>query len=486
MDRVSPDRPRPGAAGGRQGIARPPRPPAQRSHALLGLGVVVALAAVIVIAIVAVVSGGDGPAKIDVARVVAEGRDTQGSGADPFAYNPALQAQFEARAAAGVSHVLFVQSPGGVVATARRVAAFRGQIEAATQGTSVDPDLLEALVFLESAGRSQVVASNHAGAAAGLAQIVGSTGTSLLGMRIDVARSHVLTKRIDEALKRGQGAKARGLVAERARIDPRFDPEQALAGAVRYLETARDTFGSEDLALESYHMGIGNLENVIRAYTGDDSTAVASLVDSGNLTYAQLYFDSSPARHAPAWDLLGSFGDESSNYLWKLYAALEIMRLYRDDPGSLQSLADLQTAKATQEEVFHPESSTETFADQNAIDGALDDGQLASVPDDPSLGFQTSASTALRPEALAALIYMAERVRVLNGDEGTLTLAAPLGDPAFTGWAFDIAREYESKQQAEAFQFVLDRMRALGVIDYAYEPGKIHVVASSAASGLLH
>ena len=31
-----------------------------------------------------------------------------------------------------------------------------------------------------------------------------------------------------------------------------------------------------------------------------------------------------------------------------------------------------------------------------------------------------------------------------------------------TGWSFDVLREYENDLQAEAFQFVLDRLRALG------------------------
>ena len=47
-----------------------------------------------------------------------------------------------------------------------------------------------------------------------------------------------------------------------------------------------------------------------------------------------------------------------------------------------------------------------------------------------------------------------------------------------TGWSFDILREYESDAQASAFQFVLDRLQALGVIDYAVEPSAIHVTVS--------
>jgi hypothetical protein len=54
-----------------------------------------------------------------------------------------------------------------------------------------------------------------------------------------------------------------------------------------------------------------------------------------------------------------------------------------------------------------------------------------------------------------------------------------------TGWSFDIARDYESDAQGEAFQFALDRLQALAVIDYAYEPGAIHITVSNEIGPLL-
>ena len=54
-----------------------------------------------------------------------------------------------------------------------------------------------------------------------------------------------------------------------------------------------------------------------------------------------------------------------------------------------------------------------------------------------------------------------------------------------TGNSFDILRSYANDRQAAAFQFVLDRMRSLGVIDWAREPRAIHVTASPLATRLL-
>ena len=54
-----------------------------------------------------------------------------------------------------------------------------------------------------------------------------------------------------------------------------------------------------------------------------------------------------------------------------------------------------------------------------------------------------------------------------------------------TGWAFDIERRYVSREQALAFQFVLDRLQVLGAIAWAREPNAIHVTVSHDARVLL-
>jgi hypothetical protein len=126
-------------------------------------------------------------------------------------------------------------------------------------------------------------------------------------------------------------------------------------------------------------------------------------------------------------------------------------------------------------------------------------GELA-----PDLGVEPELYRALRPEALATLIYMASRVREINDGKGDLNLTSTVRDrqyqdallgvndqatPAYslhtTGWSFDIERKYSGDRQAEAFQFMLDRLRALDVIDYAYEPDAIHVTVSNEAKPLL-
>jgi hypothetical protein len=267
-------------------------------------------------------------------------------------------------------------------------------------------------------------------------------------------------------------------------------------------------------------MGIGNLESVIRAYTGaSEEEPIAAVVETEDLSYAQLYFDSAPDNHPQAHELLSGFGDDSSEYFWKVLASEEILEQARSDPESLERTADLATAKATLEEVYHPEDETEVFEEPGDIEDALGDGDLAELPaaGGPGwardsqmgelarrLGEKRSLYRALRPEALAVLSYMAARVEELSGAKNPLRVTSAVRDLEYqglltvtnaeatqnyslhtTGWSFDILRDYQNKEQAAAFQFMLDRLQALGVIAYAVEPAAIHVTVSDAGAALL-
>src|SRR4051812_374959 len=156
----------------------------------------VAAGAVVAIA-VAVLAGGDDKPKLGPLSL-------KPGATDPFGYTTSRDREFSARATAGFSHVVYAKSPGGVVATASRTAHWRPLVERTAKRHHLDPDVLEALVFLESAGRPDVVAGRDIRGAAGLTQILAETGQNLLGMRIDVSRSRKLSRQIARAVRRGQ------------------------------------------------------------------------------------------------------------------------------------------------------------------------------------------------------------------------------------------------------------------------------------------
>jgi hypothetical protein len=459
----------------------------------------IALAAVLAVGVVAgflLARGGD--------EGLAPGRGPSG---DPLAYRPGAEEMLATRAAAGLSHVLYAKSPGGATATAKRVARFRPLIEATARRYRADPDMLEAIVFLESAGRPEARAGNDLRGAVGLTQILAQTGQGLLHMHVDLARSIRLTKRIGRAFAKGRRGQVARLRGQRRRADERFDPAKSLAATCRYLQFAKSKLGRGDLAVESYHMGVGNLQGVLSAY------------GEGDVSYVALYFGSTPLRHSSAFDRLAALGDDSATYLWRVLAAREIMRLYRTDRPELMRLQALHARKATAEEVLHPRGSTRIYATPGDIVRARASGELRSLPAnaaelhlriDPAMGElarklhrRPALYRALRPEALATLIYIAAGAREISG-QSPLTVTSTVRDLRYqrllvkgnseathayslhtTGYAFDVLRRYKSRAQAGAFQFMLDRLTALNLISWTVEPAAIHVTVSSDARQLL-
>jgi hypothetical protein len=473
---------------------------AGRRRLALACGALLALVALLAAAIALATSGGkSGPPPLPLPGIGQPAKP-----GDPFAYAPNRESDFVARATAGNAHALYVKSPGGAVATAARVAAWRGLIDKAVAGTNIDPSILEALVFVESAGRQNVIAGLDPVNASGLTQILAETGQSLLGMHIDLARSRQLTGKIDQAAGHGKLGLMARLQRQRAQIDDRFDPRKALAATVRYLQIAEQHFGRADLAVESYHMGIGNLQNVLNDYDGGKP-----------VPYAQLYFDTAPDHHASAFNLLAGFGDDSSLYYWRVLGAQQIMRLYRTDRAELSRLSALQTATDSQALVLHPPDAAHPFATPNALDDAYASRTILPLPTnaralglayDPGIGSlagQLKVAPALyrglRGPALDLLVELAARVRTLSGGAAPLIVTSAVSDeryqqqlgisdpPAAAGWSFTIARRYVNHAQALAFQAMLDRLQALGVISWQRFPSEIEVtVASDASQVLVH
>lgn len=268
-------------------------------------------------------------------------------------------------------------------------------------------------------------------------------------------------------------------------------------------------------------MGIGNLSNVLRAYAGVGAdVTVPNLVEERNLSWARIFFDSTPARNIDAHRLLARLGDDSPTYYWRVLAAEEIMHLYRHDPARLRELDLLHAAKGSAEEVLHPPSLTERFTDESELEGAWVSHTLQPLPNDPGLlwfsvdptmgelaprlGRPKTLYHGLRAEALALLVYLGARVHALSGATQPLEITSAVRDDEYqsllktgnpeaaagyslhtTGFALDVRRRYESAAQARAFQFELDNLTARGLIAWVREPAAIHITVSSEAEDLV-
>jgi len=443
---------------------------------------------------------------------------------DPFAFDPGDEDDLLDRGRRAYEHVLYAKSADGVEAAAS-ISASNALTRAAAERLDVEADTLSALVFLESGGRPDVVAGGDPEGAAGLGQILAGTAVDLLGMEVDAERSGRLTRRIERERSRARSARlslspgrlrrAEARIARlegmRRRVDDRFVPRLALEGAARYLAIARERFGREDLAVASYHMGIGNLESVIETYVAPRPTAatVAETVESLDISYVRLFYDSGIRRNPATNRLLRSLGDDSRTYPFRVEATREILRLWREDRDELDRLNGLHLAKASAEEVLRPEADNPRYGDADALRDALEDGELAPLPLDPArLGFRIDPRMgelagavgadpalyrALSPEALAVLLQIAKETRA-GGGAGTVRVTSAVRDAPYqrellkrngeataafslhtTGHSFDIARDAGSRRRNRTLPAVLDQLRAVSVIAWVEEPGAYHV-----------
>jgi hypothetical protein len=428
---------------------------------------------------------------------------------DTLAWTAQRSDDYAQRATQGWAHALYTRTADGLALGIKRTQGWRKAIERATAGTDISPDTLAAIVLLESAGRPEAQASDDLHGAVGLTQIVAETGQDLLGMRVDVDAAERISKQMDRAARKNDDKRVEELRAERRRVDERFDPQKSLAATVRYLQFAREQLGRDDLAIASYHMGVGNLQTALGDY------------GEGTVPYVRLYFDSTPSHHPEAWRFLSGLGDDSSTYLWRVRAADEILHMATENPDALARRTQLMNERNSAEVVLHPPDETEHFADGAALQDAYDEGEIAALPPaylrrhglelDPQMGElagkvdeKPKLYRGLRREALAMLAYIGTGVRAISGVQQPLRVTSTVRDERYqeallrrndqatddyslhtTGFAFDIARDYASSKQAMALQFLLDRLTALNLIAWVREPGAIHVTVSSDAAKLM-
>jgi hypothetical protein len=432
-------------------LGRVPRPPTSQQARRRRIGALVALVAVAVAIVVLLGRGGSAEPE----HLVPGGGDVSGD-YDPLAYDSGREDELAQRATTGLADVVYEKSPGGVVATARRTERWRSLVDRAARAYEVDPNTLEAIVFLESAGRPDVVAGGDLEGAVGLTQILASTATDLLGLHVDLERSRSLTSRIEEATTNKQ---ARRLERARRRADQRFDPKFALEAAARYLQMAEKKFGREDLAVATYHMGMGNLQTILDRY-GEDKPS-----------YTKLFFDSAPMRKPAAYQLLSSLGDDSSNYYWKVRAAKAMMSLYRSDRQKLGRLETLDDEGGAGERRLYPNGVPDQESNKRKPPAYL-----------TKLGLRLTGSArtdyAPDPWTESVLVYLGAGAKAISGQ-------MPLTIRSAHGIRIDVSRRYRSRTQALAFEYLLDRLQAWNLIAWGRGGNTLAIVTGPDASKVL-
>ena len=226
-------------------------------------------------------------------------------------------------------------------------------------------------MFLESAGRPDARAPGGLEAAAGLTQILAETGSNLLGMQVDVAASERYTRRLARAERRGRERAGRAALREaRARVDERFDPEQALAGTARYLAHRGRPARARGPRLRLLPHGHRQPRGRARRPTGAPSRPTSSSTSTPRR----------PATGAPTggWRRSATTPPTTGGSCSRRGRSCGCGARTR---GELDRLAALHTAKASAEEVLHPRGPDRRSSRRPTTwRSAWDDGDDRPVP----------------------------------------------------------------------------------------------------------
>ena len=373
----------------------------------------------------------------------------------------------------------------------------------------VDPDLLEGLVFLESAGREDAMAGDTEGAV-GLTQILAETGPEPAR---DAGRRRAqprLTRRIERAFRRGRHRRGRRRCGRSAAGRRALRPGQG-AGRHRALPDDRAR-GAGPRGPRVRLLPHGDREPPGRAAapTARSGRPTPGSTSTRRRTATPTCSASSPRSATTRRTTCGSSARPARS-----------CACTREDPGELARLQALQTAKNSAEEVLHPPGDDAALRAPGGAAGGVGRRRDPRVPERarahragarrPRMG-ELAQRVGAGPGSTAGCGPRRSRWRSTSARRRAST---PAGRDRWssprrcatrstsasslrrnreatrnyslhtTGWAFDIARDYASKRQALAFQFVLDRLQVLDVIAWVREPGAIHITAASDAEALL-
>ena len=198
-------------------------------------------------------------------------------------------------------------------------------IKDAAKKYQVNEEMLKALIFLESNGDCN--RKNDIGAV-GLCQFLPDT------------------------------ARAYDLVVNK-HIDERLNPKKSIYAACRFLSGHEKLYGNKDLAIETYHIGAGNMADLISLYLKKNTTIadfdLADSVKKNNVTYPKIFFTCNSQdkiinnyayiengkKYYENTNVYNIFEkrlkfDNAPIYLWRVHAIMRILRELKNNPIKLE------------------------------------------------------------------------------------------------------------------------------------------------------
>jgi hypothetical protein len=400
---------------------------------------------------------------------------------------------------------------------------YRERIASAANDAGISALRYEGLLFVESACDKN--AKSKAGAA-GLAQIMPKVARQM-DMFVPV------TKTVTTKDRRGRKV-VRKVKTE---VDLRFDPDVAIRSGAQILARAKRYWGEEEWAFVEYHMGIGNLRNLVVSYLDevypgwrkdypanfdqvkDPNGSVPQAVRKYGLTYFDIYFRSTP-KHTPlTYSMLRRLADFSGTYVFAGRAAEYGLGLMR---GDLVAFRNMIAKEQTPNGSVANMRMRKWYSEKDAIYHNLDDivsatakGELVVVPNNPRYGFvlrttgpnrigecdpgNESAYHVTSKATVGLILFTAARLQELGAQTVEVTglvrtnwmydtkKCLPNTQPRthVACVAFDIGQMIEgqvmSDKTRDALNFILRDMELGGLIGYIKEGTADHIVIAPEA-----
>lgn len=446
---------------------------------------------------------------------------------------PVLQQSSEEKEEAIINAKLPVVLSQGAVTRHKRLKNYWPTIQTAAITNGLRPELLWAVLYVESGGRTDAC-SNGWMSACGISQFLPDTAKEW-GLQVDLkihaqiyaaqTRVRILTRELgraqDEAeeqtillkLKNAR-QKVNELLSQRPLLDERFAPEKSVGAAAKKIAADMKTYNNqEDFALAAYHAGNGNIKDIVRLVAapvqGDDA---GQWIQQAGLTWFKVYSYALRYSRTAANQELFSWLDWSRNYYFRVRAAENVLEMAMKDYEEFKKQAVYYYVTGRRIYISKEMRENGTYYQYKDIILAHKNGSLVEVPDEPeffgiklswALGSlvnlaQRKYYRTLTPAALGTLLWIAHQVRKDVVEKNfSLELSSCIRTVAYQkllsqrnpkavrgfswhnqGLAFDIRRTPLNKAQYWSFISVLERLQDEGSIVYLKEGTHLHITVT--------
>lgn len=397
---------------------------------------------------------------------------------------------------------------------------YRDLIWAEAARNSLTPERFEAQMFVEAMCKTDQIN-----------QISGAAGFTQLMLDVGCEEGLVMDKTFCKQVLK-PGSKIKFIPKEKKIEDRRLDPKFAIPTAAKILGKAAKYWGDENWSYVQYHMGVGNLRNLVMDYldetrpgwranfpanfsnTSDPNRSIPQAIALYGISYDDIFFRCNPKTTPKTYRRLYKMSDDSATYVYTGLAALKGLNLMRTDyPAFEQMVSEQQdpdgglSNRPMRAWWSDKDAKYKNLAD---IIAATNRGELVSVKNDPSFGFvlRTSGPSRIAQcdsgneekyyvtrKATAGMIYfIAAKTKELGAEpleitglvrthwmyDGIKCLPDTQPRTHVIGVAFDIGAMINGKPMSsktkQALIFVIRDLRADGLIDRIDESSADHIV----------